>query len=235
MANILSEKTKEALGILAMICTIVSIIGAFIYDVFYDDGLEPYSINNTFTYQPTFTYNADCDCHYEDERVEVNGHIYTFRIAYLSQEMRWKYASHDSVETGLAKNRLKNEFLKIPQFEKAKGVIALGVSSQEGEADGEFDRADRRADVILLVLRTLEAVHSKSLYKLNLGRHKEQGNLTEMQTSSQRRVIVIGIMEQKDNASVSVIERALREGLNDSEGVQFNTTRYSDFVFTKMN
>jgi hypothetical protein len=181
--------------------------------------------------------NLYSNCDYEDITGEANGKKATFRVAYLTQEKRWQYGSETTLNDGtMLCDNIKEKLPHFPNFEKAIGLIAVGTASQEGEnQEIEELRADRRADAILFNIRDNSIAVNKELYKLNLGQFKEKRNLDKQETAYQRRVIIIGILEKDSTMSITETKTALRNALIDSEGLKYDTDKYSKFDFTLQN
>lgn len=175
-----------------------------------------------------------CDCEFEDISVKKGTKHAKFRVVYLSQEKRWLYESIQFLSDGSDVSTLVTNYLpKIPNFKTSLGIVALGVSSYEGEKETEEDRADKRADAILSGLRTLEMTKDKNLYKLNLGKFMYNENPGPGKTSYQRRVIVIGIMEASKSLSVNQVGEKLQKALQKSDQLSFDVNKYSMYKFEK--
>lgn len=181
--------------------------------------------------------NCDCNCDYEDVPGEANGKKAVFRIAYLTQEKRWKYSSELELNDGtLLAYNIKENLPNFPNFGNALGLIAVGTASQEGsDTQKEELRADRRADAILFNIRINVIAKNKELYKLNLGQYLDKKNLTTLETAYQRRVIIVGIMQKDSTMNLAELKTALKNGLNDSEGLDYDTEKYSNFELTRQN
>lgn len=174
---------------------------------------------------------------YQEVEGVSNGKAAKFRIAIVTQEYRWKFASSDSIETGSIENKLPDLLDKIRGFEEAKGIIAVGAASQEGSTNQEIVRADRRADNILLILREHRISYRKGLYKLNLGQyHSVIEKKTIEETSIQRRVIIIAVLSSDPRMNFEEFRDALQKALSKSElKVSIQTNAYSNFDLQKMN
>lgn len=174
---------------------------------------------------------------YQDIEGSANGKVAKFRIAIVTQEYRWKFASSDSIETGQIRVELPKLLNNIKGFNHAKGIITAGTASQEGTQEQEVIRADRRADNILLILRTHDLTRYNVLYKLNLGQHLASvKNENIDMTSIQRRVIIIAILGIDPKMSFEELRLALQRALSKSElNVSISTQSYSYFDFQKMN
>ena len=88
-------------------------------------------------------------------------------------------------------------------LEASRGVIAVGVASQEGEVETETRRAGARAEQTAKWLRTLLGP-AKPLWTLNLGQYRETGrNFDAGATSWQRPFIVIAINSADNGIDMS--------------------------------
>ncbi len=174
---------------------------------------------------------------YQELEGVSNGMVAKFRIAIVTQEYRWKFASADSIETGSIERQLPNLLDKVSGFENAKGIIAVGAASQEGHINQEIARADRRADNILLVLRTHEISEEKGLYKLNLGQYQSEDQSKSInETSVQRRVIIIAVLSSDPRMTFEEFKEALHKALDKSElKVTILKKSYSNFDLQRMN
>lgn len=179
---------------------------------------------------------CDCNCEYEDVKGEANGKRALFRIAYLTQEKKWKFENESELNDGsLLSDNIKQNLPKFPNFSVAQGIVCVGTASQEGDKEKEELRADRRADAILFNVRINTISSDKELYKLNLGQYRGDRNLSTTETDYQRRVILVGIMEKDSKMNFDELKTALKNGLNDSKGLDYNTERYSKFQLTREN
>ncbi len=165
-----------------------------------------------------------------------DGKVAFFSIMYLTKEKRWEYGSTKKLHDG---SKLEDVIKKvIPNFQEfsiAKGLIAVGVASQEGDLiEKEELRADTRADMLLFLLKSIN--NDKEMYKLNLGKDiTKKTGLDHDETSYQRRVIVIAIIDKDPSMRTAELKIALSRALAKSEGIKFNieTHNYSLFDFTR--
>jgi hypothetical protein len=162
-----------------------------------------------------------------------------FKIAIITQEHRWVFKSTTNVEdgdqneAGVKVDEVLPPFLsQLPNFQNALGITVVGVASEEGEPTKEEARADKRADNVLKLLRKVAISNGKELYKLNLGRHKSTGTaLTPYQTSSQRRLIVVGIMRQDPEMNFAALKAAFYNALQQPIGLAVPLSEYAQFKF----
>lgn len=154
----------------------------------------------------------------------------TFRIMLFSDEFRWRINSFDAVESGGTRPQFTPEMKAV--LNSAKEIITVGASSEEipsgisfpqGRA-AEERRAARRADKIALWVR--EALNRPiPVRKLNVGHHAPTGT---DETSDQRRVVIILVLDHDDDANVDQSLRAAMVG-EASRAPIFDTllTKYS--------
>ncbi len=135
---------------------------------------------------------------------DAEGRKASFRIMLFSDEFRWRLNSYDTVEAG-KRPRFTAEMKTV--LNTAKEVIVVGASSEEippgvPYAQGrvqEERRAARRADKIAVWVR--EALNTPiPVRKLNVGHHTPTGS---DDTSDQRRVVIILVLDQEDGASIN--------------------------------
>jgi hypothetical protein len=143
---------------------------------------------------------------------DEEGRAASFRILLFSDEFRWKINSFDALEHGGQRPQFTTEMKAV--LNSASEIICVGASSEEiplgtsfaiGRAQEE-KRAGRRAEKIAVWVR--EALNRPiPVRKLNVGHHTPTG--TE-DTSHQRRVVIILVLEQEDGANV---DQALRSAM----------------------
>ena len=143
----------------------------------------------------------------EDE----HGRKASFRILLFSDEFRWKINSHEWVDGG-----------RRPQFTPemkavlgtAREIICVGASSEEVPLGVSFPqgrareekRAARRAERIAVWIR--EALDRPiPIRKLNVGHHAPTGT---DDTSDQRRVVIILVLDQDDGNN---LDQSLRSAM----------------------
>ena len=140
------------------------------------------------------------------------GHKASFRVLLFSDEFRWRLSSYDALEQ-LAQPSFTPEMKTV--LNRAKEIIAVGASSEEivpgltGEAGRKREeaRAARRAERIAMWVR--QALEKPiPVRKLNVGHHMPTKGFKE--TSDQRRVIIILVIEREDGTNV---DQALRQAM----------------------
>ena len=145
---------------------------------------------------------------------DAAGRQATFRILLFSDEFRWRLSSEVSLENGLAQPEFTDAMKAV--LDDAKEIICVGASSEEipngvsfarGRAAEEL-RAARRAGQIAMWVR--EAVSRPiPVRKLNIGHHAPTGHAVD--TSDQRRVVIILVLEHDEQTD---IDQALRAAMS---------------------
>jgi hypothetical protein len=141
-----------------------------------------------------------------------DGRKASFRILLFSDEFRWRINSFDALEHGGKRPQFTDEMKAV--LNSASEIIAVGASSEEiplgtsfaiGRAQEE-KRAGRRAETIAVWVR--EALNRPiPVRKLNVGHHSPTGS---EDTSDQRRVVIILVLEHEEGANV---DQALRSAM----------------------
>lgn len=138
----------------------------------------------------------------------------SFRILLFSDEFRWRLNSYDVIEHGSARPQFTDEMKAV--LNSAREVICVGASSEEvppgvSFAQGrrvEERRAALRAEKIAVWVRQVLQTPIP-IRKLNVGHHSPTG--TE-QTSDQRRVVIILVLDQDEGANTDQALRAAMAG-----------------------
>lgn len=138
----------------------------------------------------------------------------SFRILLFTDEFRWRLNSYDAIEDGATFPGFTDGMKRV--LETAEEIICVGASSQEipagvgfkaGRAQEEW-RAARRAERIALWVR--QALSKPiPVRKLNIGHHTPVRVARD--TSDQRRVVVILVLEHDDGANLDESLRAAME------------------------
>lgn len=146
--------------------------------------------------------------------VDHDGRRASFRILLFSDEFRWRLNSYDTIEDGAAFPGFTDEMKAV--LNSAREIICVGASSQEipagvsfkaGRAQEEW-RAARRAERIALWVR--QAISKPiPVRKLNIGHHAPTRAAKD--TSDQRRVVVILVLDHDEGANVDESLRAAME------------------------
>jgi hypothetical protein len=136
----------------------------------------------------------------------------TFRIMLFSDEFRWRINSFDALEKAGKRPQFTTEMKAV--LNSAKEIVVVGASSEEipqgvpfpeGRSQEE-KRAARRAEKIAIWVR--EALNEAiPVRKLNVGHHAPTGS---EDTSEQRRVVIILVLESDDGVN---IDQSLRTAM----------------------
>ncbi len=137
----------------------------------------------------------------------------SFRIMLLTDDFRWRLSSTSTVERAAGGMEFSPQMKAA--LNDAKEIICVGASSEElpsGVAGdlgrvAEESRAARRAEQIA---RWVKSAIGRDIpvRKLNVGYHAPTGELLD--TSDQRRVVIILVLEREDNTN---IDQALRAAM----------------------
>ncbi len=155
----------------------------------------------------------------------------SFRILLFTDEFRWRLASYRQLADGAPGLHFSADMKKV--LNDAEEVICVGTSSEElprGVAAtqgrrAEERRAGRRAEQIAVWVRSA-LTKPIPVRKLNVGHHAPTGRLGD--TSDQRRVVIILVLDRDEHVNV---DQALRAAMRAESGRApvFDTllTRYS--------
>jgi len=141
------------------------------------------------------------------------GNKASFRIMLFSDEFRWRINSFDQVEAPDGQRPQFTPEMKAV-LNSAREIIVVGASSEEIPPGTSFPegrskeerRAARRADRIAVWVR--EALNTAiPVRKLNVGHHAPTGS---DDTSDQRRVIIILVLDQDENTN---LDQSLRTAM----------------------
>ncbi len=136
----------------------------------------------------------------------------SFRIMLFSDEFRWKINSFDALEKAGKRPQFTDEMKAV--LNSSKEIIVVGASSEEIPSGVNFAqgreqeerRAGRRAEKIAVWVR--EALNEAiPVRKLNVGHHVQTGT---DETSDQRRVIIILVLDSDEGAN---IDQSLRTAM----------------------
>ena len=138
----------------------------------------------------------------------------SFRILLFSDEFKWRLNSYDVVEHGAARPRFTDEMKAV--LNSAREVICVGASSEEIPAGVSFAagrlkeerRAALRAEKIAMWVREV-LERPIPVRKLNVGHHSPTG---DGETSDQRRVVIILVLDQDEGADIDQALRAAMAG-----------------------
>jgi hypothetical protein len=169
------------------------------------------------------------------EGVDRSGRRALFDVVVLTKNYGWVRGSTTELEKNdrrLSPQEIQNEVL-APQLREglgsARGLIAVGLASQEGEIEREEQRGGLRA------VRTAQWVREAlgeriPMWTLNLGRYLEPCvECEDSDTSWQRPFIVIAVRQVEDGTHLS---EALADAMSGTINLP-SPARYSTFAFAK--
>jgi hypothetical protein len=142
---------------------------------------------------------------------DESGRRASFRVLLFTDEFRWRLSSYESLESQIEEPTFTPEMKAV--LNHAKEIIAVGASSEEivqglsleaGRAREE-QRAARRAERIAVWVRQ-SISNPVPVRKLNVGHHMPTRNAKE--TSEQRRVVIILVLEREPGTNVDQALRA---------------------------
>ncbi len=144
---------------------------------------------------------------------DSSGRSASFRILLFSDEFRWRLNSVSRIEDGSTQPFFSPEMKQV--LSKAEEIICVGASSEEVPVGASFDqgrareerRAARRAEQIASWVRSVVS-EPIPVRKLNVGHHDPTGSAED--TSDQRRVVIILVLDQDENTN---LDEALREAM----------------------
>ena len=144
---------------------------------------------------------------------DLTGRHASFRILLFSDEFKWRINSHETLENVSSAPDFTPEMRAV--LNDAREIICVGASSEEIPSGLSFEkgraleeeRAARRADQIALWVRRAVS-RPISVRKLNVGHHMPTGRAKN--TSDQRRVVIILILERENETN---IDQALRSAM----------------------
>lgn len=144
---------------------------------------------------------------------DEQGRRASFRVLLFTDEFRWRMSSYESLESRLEEPAFTPEMKAV--LDKAREIIVVGASSEEivpgvslevGRKREEV-RAGKRAERIAMWVR--QALSKPvPVRKLNVGHHMPTAKASD--TSDQRRVVIIIVLDREDGTNV---DEALRSAM----------------------
>jgi len=144
---------------------------------------------------------------------DQQGRRASFRVLLFTDEFRWRMSSYESLESSLAQPAFTPEMKAV--LDRAREIIVVGASSEEivpglsleaGRKREEI-RAGKRAERIAMWVRQA-LTRPVPVRKLNVGHHLPTKDPRD--TSDQRRVVIILVLEREDGTNV---DEALRHAM----------------------
>lgn len=142
---------------------------------------------------------------------DQQGRRASFRVLLFTDEFRWRMSSYESLESSLDEPSFTPEMKAV--LERAREIIVVGASSEEivpglsleAGRKREEARAAKRAERIATWVRQAIA-KPIPIRKLNVGHHMPTKEAND--TSDQRRVVIILVLEREDGTNVDEALRA---------------------------
>jgi len=145
---------------------------------------------------------------------DQQGRRASFRVLLFTDEFRWRMSSYESLESKLETPSFTPEMKAV--LDRAKEIIVVGASSEEivpglsmdAGRKLEEERAAKRAGRIAVWVR--QAVSKPiPVRKLNVGHHMPTKKANgDDDTSDQRRVVIILVLDREDGTNVDEALRA---------------------------
>jgi hypothetical protein len=142
---------------------------------------------------------------------DQQGRRASFRVLLFTDEFRWRLSSYESLESHLEPPTFTAEMKAV--LDRAREIIVVGASSEEivpglsleAGRRREEERAGKRAERIAMWVR--QALSKPvPVRKLNVGHHMPTKASND--TSDQRRVVIILVLEREDGTNVDEALRA---------------------------
>lgn len=145
--------------------------------------------------------------------VDERGRAASFRILLFSDEFRWRLSSFESLEQKRDEPEFTEEMKAV--LDHAQEIICVGASSEEIPRGVPFEqgraveeaRAGRRAEQIAYWVRKVVS-RPVPIRKLNVGHHTPTKSAGD--TSDQRRVVIILVLDHQDGTD---LDQALRAAM----------------------
>jgi hypothetical protein len=144
---------------------------------------------------------------------DQQGRRASFRVLLFTDEFRWRLSSYESLESRIEEPAFTPEMKVV--LDKAREIIVVGASSEEivpglsleAGRKREEARAAKRAERIAMWVR--QALSKPvPVRKLNVGHHMPTEKVDD--TSDQRRVVIILVLERENGTNV---DQALRSAM----------------------
>ena len=144
---------------------------------------------------------------------DQQGRRASFRVLLFTDEFRWRMSSYESLESQMEVPTFTPEMKAV--LDKAHEIIVVGASSEEivpglsleAGRRREEQRAAKRAERIAMWVRQALS-NPVPVRKLNVGHHMPTEKAND--TSDQRRVVIIIVLEREQGTNV---DEALRSAM----------------------
>ena len=223
----------------AVIAAFASLIGVGInaYVILYQKALEMGAFQDWKEKARQNDWIPRGECQWET--VEGNGQDNNkkkvkIKINLLSSEYKWIYKSAAGAEIGGQEIDLGALIRGLDISANSKGIVAIGMASQEG---GDIDQSflsESRVDKLISLIK-FELKPTIPVMGLSLGRFKNRvTNSNQNITSVQRRVVIAEILGQDDDVNLDeAIYNALVDAKKSSIKMTFDVEDYVDHKFTE--
>jgi hypothetical protein len=157
-------------------------------------------------------------------------------IHLLAAEYRWVYGSATEIEIGGERDALTQHIRNLTLDAAAKFVVAVGLASVEGRDSSQAVLAEDRTDKLIRVIKD-ELRPQIPVHGLSLGRFGDErtGGDTR-RTASQRRVLVVEVLEVLAGDGKTALEDAVYDALRQARHANppfpIDVTEYRDRKYT---
>ncbi len=157
-----------------------------------------------------------------------------FQVLILTQELRWEMDSADAVVDPGGQPHSVSKYLKTHLghlLAKAKDVVSIGMASCEGSKIRNEELAGNRAEMLKLwAQQGRPDDRQRNYYVVNLGQFKghqcEDGPYSAGDTSRQRRVVILYVIEKGD-LDTETLTAGIRRQLRPHKELLFDPADYS--------
>jgi hypothetical protein len=157
----------------------------------------------------------------EEEGTDDKGRKARFTFKLILHDYSWEYSKVDKLKNTLSNTVVdaESEILKeLNQSGTAKYIknaihlIAVGMSSCEGDRKTEETRAEQRSTVIQHALSSLSNQPQNDIYKLSLGQFQKSDcpSQSQAQTVNQRKLLIVGVAAKEEGTQ---LEEALEDAM----------------------
>ncbi|HVZ03528.1 hypothetical protein [Hyphomicrobium sp.] len=229
LAALFGGRSEVAIGVIIVLFTL-GVFGVVARDAYFSNAKDKSGVKRVIAKrwnQRTLVFPI--------EGADKAGHRALFDVVVLTKDYGWVRGSTTELEKDdrrLSPQEIQQEVLD-PQLRKglgtARGLIAVGLASQEGEVAREEQRGGLRAVRIARWVR--DAIGDEiPMWTLNLGRYVDLCvECEDVDTSWQRPFIVIAVRKAEGGTHIS---EALADAMSNTVNLP-SPDRYSTFAFTK--
>jgi hypothetical protein len=157
----------------------------------------------------------------EEEGTDDKGKKARFTFKLILHDYAWEYGKVDKLKNTLSNTIVNaeseilkelNQSGKTKYIENAIHLIAVGMSSCEGDRKTEETRAEQRSTVIQHALSSLSNQPQNDIYKLSLGQFQKSDcpNQSQYQTVNQRKLLIVGVTAKEEGTQ---LEEALEDAM----------------------